>query len=87
MSYIFCQVLLHSTYPGGHTETYHRMICSMPEIFETQFSFPNFTAPGPGTLRELLDNQTTTRDNIFLDGLGMTKDESGSLSMILKIGM
>ena len=51
------------------------------------FVFPDFTTPVSGTLREVLDNDTTTRDGISLHGLGMTKGESGGVSMILKIGM
>ena len=47
---------------------------------------PNFTTPAPGTLREILDNDTTERDKSYLNGLNMTKGESGSVSMILKTG-
>ena len=48
---------------------------------------PNFTTPVSGTLREVLDNDTTTRDKIYLNGLGITIDESGGVSVILKTGM
>ena len=34
----------------------------MPEDMEKHFSFPNFTPPVLGTLREVLDNDTTTRE-------------------------
>ena len=47
----------------------------------------NFTTPVPGTLREVLDNDTTTRDKSYLNGLNMTKGESGGVSMMLKTGM
>ena len=41
----------------------------------------------PGTLREVLDNETITRDNISLTRLGMTKGKSGVTSMMLKTGV
>ena len=31
----------------------------MPEDMEKQFAFPNFTTPVAGTLREVLENDTT----------------------------
>ena len=48
---------------------------------------PDFTTPVPITLREVLDNNTITRDKSHLNGLGMKKGESGGVSMMLKIGM
>ena len=41
----------------------------------------------PGTLREVLDNNTKTRYNSYLNGLGMKKGEYGGVSMMLKTGM
>ena len=38
-------------------------------------------------LREVIGNDTTTGDNFFLVGLGVTKGEYGGLSMMLKHGM
>ena len=51
------------------------------------FLKPNFTTPVPGTLREVLDNDITTREKIYLNGLGMTKGESGGIYMMMKTGM
>ena len=45
---------------------------------------PKSTTPGSGTLREVLDNDTTTRDKMYLNGLGVKKSNSISLSMMLK---
>ena len=59
----------------------------MIEDMEKRFEFPNFTTPVPGTLMEVLDNDTTTRDKIYLNGLGMKKGKSGGASMILKTGI
>ena len=56
----------------------------MPEYVAKQFTFPNFATPVPGTLREVLDNDTTTREKSYLNGLGMIKVESGCVSMMLK---
>ena len=38
-------------------------------------------------MRGVLKNDTTTRDQIPLNGFGVTKGESGSVSIIIKIGM
>ena len=57
----------------------------MPEDVENNFSFPKFTTPVEGMLREVLDNNTKTRDKISLNGLGVTKCEYGGVSMIIKI--
>ena len=43
-----------------------------------------FTAPVSGTLSEILDNDTTTRDKTPLKGLGVTKGESVGVAIILK---
>ena len=51
---------------------------------ENHFVLPNFTTPVSGTLREVLDNDNTTRDKIYLNGLGMTIEESGGISVIMK---
>ena len=59
----------------------------MPKDVENQLSFPNIDTSVPGTLREVLDNNTTTRDKSYLDGLGMKKGESGRVSMMVKTGM
>ena len=48
------------------------------------YAFPNITTPVSGTLRGFLENDTTTGDKNFLNGLGMTKGESGGVSMIMK---
>ena len=45
---------------------------------------PKFTAPVSETLREILDNDTTTRDKTPLKGLGVTKGESGGVSVMLE---
>ena len=59
----------------------------MPKDAESQFTFPNFTTPVPGTSRKVLDNDTTTRDKIYLNGLGMTKGKYIGVSMMMKEGM
>ena len=48
------------------------------------FVFPNFITPVSVTLRDVLDNDTTTREKTSLYGLGMTKGESVGVYMILK---
>ena len=59
----------------------------MPEDLAKYFSSPNFTTPTPGTLREVLDNEISPRDKIYLNGLGITKGNAGGLSMMLKTGL
>ena len=59
----------------------------MPEDVSKHFLFPNFKAPVPGTLREVLDNDTTRSDNFFLGGLRVKTFEYGGVSMMLIIGM
>ena len=55
----------------------------MPEEMSNHFAFPDFATPVSGTLREVLDNDTTTREKSYLNGLVMKK----VVSMMLKIGM
>ena len=81
------QGVIHNTYHGGHIENYHHFICSIPEDVEKHFVLPNFTSPMTGTLRKVLENDMAPRDNISLNGLGMTKVKSIGLSMILKTVM
>ena len=45
---------------------------------------PKFTASVSGTLREILENHTTTRDKTPLKGLGATEGESGGVSVMLE---
>ena len=54
---------------------------------ENHFVLPNLTTPVPGTLREVLDKNTKTREKIHPNGLGMKKGESGGISMMTKTGM
>ena len=81
------QGIVHNTYHGENIETDHHVICLMPEDSEKHFVLPNFIIPVPGTLRGVLDNNATTRDKSYLNGLNMTKGESGGVSMMLKTGM
>ena len=48
---------------------------------------PNFTAPVSGKLREILDNDTTTRNKPPLKVLEMKKVEYVGVSMMMKIVM
>ena len=59
----------------------------MPEDLSKHFTFPNFNTPVTGALMEVLDNDATTRDETYLNGLGMKKGESIGISMMIKIGM
>ena len=59
----------------------------MPEDAEKQISFPNFPAPVSDTLREVIVSDTTTRDKISINGLGVTIFKSGGVSMMLKTVM
>ena len=54
---------------------------------ENNSALPNFSTSLPGTLIEVIYNFTTTRDNISLDGLEMTKVKSGCAHMMLKTEM
>ena len=83
----YYQLEIHSTYHGGNIETDHHFICLIPEDVPKPSVFPKFTALVSGTLRGVLDSDTTTRDKIYLNGLGVTKVESIGLFMILKTEM
>ena len=86
-SWKYCQELINNTYHGGHIETDNHFICSIPEDVADPFAFPNFTTPVKEILREVLDNDTTPRDKISLNGLGMKKVEFRVVSIMLKTGM
>ena len=59
----------------------------MPENFATHISFPKVTDPGTCTLGEVIYNDTTTRYKMSLNRLGVTKGESVSVSIMIKIGI
>ena len=59
----------------------------MPEDVAKHFTFNNFSTPMLGKLMEVLDNDNTPGDKISLDWLGMTKDKSGGLYMMMKTGI
>ena len=59
----------------------------MPEDVARHFAFPNFTTPVSVTRGKVFDNETTTRNTITLNELGMTKGKSGRVSMMLKTVM
>ena len=59
----------------------------MTEDMAKRLLLPNFTTPVPGTLRGVIENDTTPRDKISLNGLGIKKGKSGVASMMLKIVM
>ena len=81
------QGVIHNTYHGGNIGTENHVVFSIPEDVARQFLFPNFATPMPGTLRGVIYNDIAPIDKISLNGLGMTKDKAGVLSIILKIGM
>ena len=54
---------------------------------EKHFELPNFITPVPGTLRDVLDNNTTTRDKSYLNGLGIRKYEPRGVSIMMKTVM
>ena len=56
----------------------------MIEYVENKSALPNFATPVSGRLREVLDNDTTTRNKIYLNGLGITNGEYLGVSMMLK---
>ena len=72
---------------GGHIETDHQVTCSMPEDTARNFVLPNSTASGPGALREVIENNTTTKYKLSPNGLEITKGHSLSVSMMLKTEM
>ena len=51
------------------------------------FVFPKFTSSYPGTLREGIYNDKTTRDKISLNWLKVIKFQSISVSMMMKTVM
>ena len=59
----------------------------MPEDLSRQFMLPNLTTPVLVMLRKVLENDTTTKDKIFLNGLGMKKGKSIGTSIMLKTVM
>ena len=65
--------VIHNNFHGGNIEIDHHVICSTPEDMSNQFAFHHLTTPVSGTPREVIDNATTTREKIYLNGLGMTK--------------
>ena len=83
----YYQGFIHNIYHGINIETDHQFTHSMPEYVAKHFVFPKFTASGPGTFREVIDNDTTTRDKMSLNGLKATKGQPISVSMMLKTGM
>ena len=83
----YYQGFIHNTYHGGNIETYRHVIFLMPEDISNHIVFHKFTPPVSSTLREILDNDTTTRDKISLKVLGMAKVESGGVFMMMKTVM
>ena len=59
----------------------------IPEDNVNHFSFPKFITPVASTLREVLDNEITTRDKISLNGLGTSNGKFVRVSMMLKTGI
>ena len=51
------------------------------------FVLPIFTTPVSGTLREFIENDTTKRDKISLNGLGEKIGKYVGASMVLKTVM
>ena len=81
------QETIHNIYYDGNIKTDHRVILLMPEDVAKHFSLPKFTCPVAWTLREIFDNDITTRDKFSLNCLGMEKGKSGGLFMVLKTVM
>ena len=81
------QGVINNTYHGVNIETDHHVIRSMLEDLAKHFVFPNFTAPMPGTLREVINNDIAPGEKISLNGLVITKVKSIGLSVILKTGL
>ena len=54
---------------------------------EKHFAPPNISNLVSGAMREVLDNDTTAREKVSLNGLGMTKGQFEGVSMMLKTGM
>ena len=59
----------------------------MLEDVEKHFVLPKFTASETGTLSEVIDNDTTTRDKMSLNGLNLTKGQAISVYVMPKTGM
>ena len=83
----YYQGVINKTYHGGNIGIDHHVICLIPEDATNNFLLSNFTIPESGTLKEVLDNETTKRDNTPLNGLGMTKGKYRGVSVMLKTGM
>ena len=79
--------VIHNTYRDGNIETDHHIIFSMIDEVAKNFVFHKFTNPCPGNLMQGMDNNTTTRDIMSLNGLGITQVEAVSVSMMIKILM
>ena len=79
--------VIHNTYHGGYIETNYQVIQSMSEDVANKFVLFKFTVPESGTLREVIENDTTTIYKIPLNGLKVTKFQSISASMMNKNGM
>ena len=56
-----------------HIGTDHHVIFLMSEYVSNNFTILKFTAPVSGMLRKVIDNNNTTRNKIYLNGLGTTK--------------
>ena len=59
----------------------------MPTDVAKHFVSLKFTVSGLGTLREVIENATTTRCKMDLNGLESTKGQSISVNLIKKTGM
>ena len=75
------QGIIHNTHHGENIETNPQVICFITGDVVKPLEFPNFATPVTGTSREVLDNDTATRDKSYLNGSGMKKVESVGLSM------
>ena len=71
----------------GHIETDHHVILLITEDVAKHFVLSNLTTLMSGTLREVLENCITPRDNISINGLGIKKSKAGGLYTMLKILM
>ena len=69
----YYQWFIKSPYHGGYIETNHQFICLVPEDVEKYFLLLKFIPSGKGMLREVIDNDTKTRDKISLNGLEVNK--------------
>ena len=71
----YYQGVIHSIEHVGHIETDHQVTLLMPGDAAKHFLFPNFTYSGPGMLKEVVDNDTTTRDKMSLSVLNCIKGQ------------